>query len=255
MSEISSQPKNKIEVCFSPTLFPVYFDNQDSVVVVIDVLRATTAICAAFEDGVEAIIPVATLEEATAYKKNGYIVGAERNAEVIEGFDFGNSPLTFTKGKFKGKTIVLTTTNGTKAINIAKDAKQVIIGSFYNLDAVCDFLEKQDKDVLLLCAGWKERFNLEDTLFAGAVVEKLANNIRFHNLADSAIAALNLYKNAKDDLFGFLSESSHRKRLINLNLEEDVICCLSSNQSKLVPIFKNGKLEIEKDKTRLKAEV
>lgn len=246
MSEISSQTKNKVEVCFSPTLFPIYFDNRNCIVVVIDVLRATTAICAAFEDGVAAVIPVATLEEATEYKQKGYIVGAERNAEIIEGFDFGNSPLAFQKGKYKDQTIVLTTTNGTQAIEVAKKAQQVIIGSFYNLDAVCDFIEKEDKDVLLLCAGWKERFNLEDTLFAGAVVEKLAENIRFHDLADSAIAALNLYKNAKGNLYQFLGESSHRKRLSNLNLEEDIVCCLTLNQSKIVPILKGNTLQVHK---------
>lgn len=244
MGEISSQSKNKIEVCFSPTLFPVYFENQNCIVVVIDVLRATTAICAAFEDGVEAVIPVASIEEAMEYKNKGYIVGAERNAEVLEGFDFGNSPLTFKNGNYKGKTIVLTTTNGTQAIEVAKNAKIVIIGAFYNLDAVCDFLEKEDKDVLLLCAGWKERFNLEDTLFAGAVVEKLSENIRFHDLADSAIAANHLYKQAKGNLYQFLSESSHRKRLSNLNLEEDIICCLTPNQSKKVPVLKEEKLVV-----------
>jgi len=247
MGEISSEAKNKIEVCVSPTLFPVYFDNQNCIVVVIDVFRATTAICAAFEDGVEAVIPVATLEEAIDYKNKGYIVGAERNAEVIVGFDFGNSPLTFTEEKFKNKTIVLTTTNGTKAIDVAKNAQIVIVGSFYNLDAVCSFIEKEDKDVILLCAGWKDRFNLEDTLFAGAVVKQLTNNIRFNDLADSAIAALNLYNTAKDDLFGFLSESSHRKRLSNLNLEEDIICCLTLNQSKLVPVLTGNKLLVNRN--------
>lgn len=248
MGEILPQSKNKVEVCVSPALFPVYFDNQDCVVVVIDVFRATTAICAAFEDGVAAVIPVSTIEEATQYKNKGYIVGAERNAEVMEGFDFGNSPLTFKNEKYKNQTIVLTTTNGTKAIDVAKNAHIVIVGSFYNLDAVCSFLEKQDKDVLLLCAGWKERFNLEDTLFAGAVVEKLSKNIRFEDLADSAIAALNLYNSAKDDLFGFLSESSHRKRLSKLNLDEDILCCLKLNQSKLVPVLNGNKLEVETPK-------
>ncbi|HRP60275.1 MAG TPA: 2-phosphosulfolactate phosphatase, partial [Vicingus sp.] len=185
MGEESSGFSNTVEVCFSPALFPVYFQDKNCVVVVIDVFRATTAICAAIDSGVEAVIPVATIEEAIDYKQKGFIVGAERSAEVVEGFDFGNSPLFFKDGKHAGKTIVLTTTNGTKAIDMAKDAYKVVIGSFSNLDVVSEYIEREDKNVILLCAGWKDRFNLEDTLFAGALAEKLAQNLRFTDLADS----------------------------------------------------------------------
>ena len=156
---------------------------------------------------------------------------------MVEGFDFGNSPLTFKDGKFKDKSLVLTTTNGTRAVEMAKPASKVIIGAFTNLSAMCDYLEREDKDVLLLCAGWKDRFNLEDTLFAGAVAEKLAKNLRFNNLSDSTIAAVNMYKGAKDDLYGFLGESSHRKRLSRLNMEEDIIYCLTLDQSDIVPVL------------------
>ncbi|MDT8412705.1 MAG: 2-phosphosulfolactate phosphatase [Vicingaceae bacterium] len=245
MGEISSENKNNVEVCFSPALFPHYFENESCVVVVIDVLRATTAICSAFENGIKSLIPVETVKEAEAYKKKGYLVGAERNAQVISGFDFGNSPLAFYDAKFKNQTIVLTTTNGTKAIHAAKKAHKVIVGAFTNLNAVCTYLEKEDKNVLLLCAGWKDKFNLEDSLFAGAVVEQLSENLRFTNLGDGAIGALNMYKNAKGNLFEFLGESSHRKRLSNLNLEEDIIYCLTLNKSNLVPIFKEYMLVLE----------
>ena len=219
MSEISSGNTRKVEVVFSPALFPVYFDNIDCTVVVIDILRATSAICAAFESGIDSLIPVATLEEAISYKQKGFIVGAERNAETVEGFDFGNSPLAFKGGKYKDKSVVLTTTNGTKAIEMAKSANRVVIGSFTNFSAVCDFVEQEDKDVLLLCAGWKDRFNLEDTLFAGAIAQRISKNLRFNNLSDSSIASINMYEAAKDDLYSFLGESSHRKRLSRLNLE------------------------------------
>lgn len=242
MAEESSGNLRKVEVCFSPALFPVYFQDKNCVVVVIDVFRATSAICSAIDNGVKSIIPVATVEEALAYKQKGFLAGAERQAEVVEGFDFGNSPITFKKANYSGQEIVLTTTNGTKAIEMAKEANKVIIGSFANLDAVCDYIEKEDKDVILFCAGWKDRFNLEDTLFAGAVVEKLTNNLRFSEMADSAIASANLYNTAKSDLYGFLNESSHRKRLSRLNLEEDIIYCLTLNQSEIVPVLKDGKI-------------
>ena len=237
MSEESSGNTRKVEVVPSPGLFPVYFENTDCTVVVIDVFRATSAICAAFESGVDSLIPVATLEEAIEYKQKGFLVGAERNAEVVEGFDFGNSPLAFKDGQFKNKSLVLTTTNGTRAIEMAKSAHKVVIGAFTNLSAVCDYIEKEDKDVLLLCAGWKDRFNLEDTLFAGAVAQKISQNLRFQNLSDSSIAAISMYNSAKDDLYNFLGESSHRKRLSRLNMEEDIIYCLTLDQSNIVPVL------------------
>lgn len=237
MSEESSGNTRKVEVVYSPALFPVYFNNKDCVVVVIDVFRATTAICAAFEGGIDSLIPVATLEEAIKYKQEGYLVGAERNAEVVEGFDFGNSPLIFKDGEYKNKSIVLSTTNGTRAIEMAKSANKVVIGAFTNLSAVCDYIEKEDKDVLLLCAGWKDRFSLEDTLFAGAVAERISKNLRFNNLSDSSIASIDMYQSAKDDMYGFLGESSHRKRLSRLNMEEDIIYCLTMDQSTIVPLL------------------
>lgn len=237
MSEISSGNKRKVEVVSSPALFPVYFQNTDCTVVVIDVFRATSAICAAFESGIDSLIPVATLEEAIKYKQDGFLVGAERNAEIVEGFDFGNSPLTFKDGSFKNKALVLTTTNGTRALEMAKPARKVIIGAFTNFTAVCNYIEKEDKDVLLLCAGWKDRFNLEDTLFAGAVAQRITQNERFGDLSDSSIAAIQMFNAAKDDLYGFLGESSHRKRLSRLNMEEDIIYCLTLDQSEIVPIL------------------
>ena len=242
MSEESSGNKRKVEVCFSPALFPVYFQDKSCVVVVIDVFRATSAICSAIDSGVNSIIPVATIEEATAYKEKGFLVGAERQAEVVEGFDFGNSPITFQKQDFSGKDLVLTTTNGTKAIELAKEAYKVVVGSFGNLTAVCDFIEKEDRDVILFCAGWKDRFNLEDTLFAGAVVEQLSKNLRYADIADSAIASKELYANAKGNLYEFLNESSHRKRLSRLNLEEDIIYSLKIDQTTNVPVLIDGKL-------------
>jgi len=242
MSEISSDNTKKVEVVFSPSNFPTYFDSKDCTVVVIDVFRATSAICAAFESGIESLIPVDTLDKARKYKQEGFLVGAERNAEIVEGFDFGNSPLTFKNGDYKNKSIVLTTTNGTRAIEMAKDAATVIIGSFVNFTALCQYIEQQDQDVLLLCAGWKDRFNLEDTLFAGAVAQQISKNLRFKNLSDSSIAAISMYETAKDDLYGFLGDSSHRKRLSRLNMEEDIIYCLTFDQSTIVPVLEKDRI-------------
>ena len=225
-----------IEVCFSPQSYPL-FHNPESVVIVIDVLRASSAITTAFYNGVAKMIPVATVEEAKEYKENGFLVAAERNGEIVEGFDLGNSPFGYMNAKVKGKTIAITTTNGTLAISVARQAHKVVIGSFLNLDTVVEFLKKEKRDVLFLCAGWKNKFNLEDTLFAGAVAEQLIYKYDFKSACDSTIAAMELYKLAKHDLFGFLGNSSHRNRLEKLDLERDIKYCLTPNQCPVIPVM------------------
>jgi 2-phosphosulfolactate phosphatase len=232
--------QRKIEVCFTPALIPLY-NLENAIVVAIDIFRATSSICYGIANGAEAIIPVSTVEECLAYEKEGYLLAAERDGKVVDGFDFGNSPFAYTKEKVSGKTIVLTTTNGTHAIDESKKtAHQVIIGSFLNLDAVCDYLKTQDKDVFLLCAGWKNKFNLEDTLFAGAVVNQLKADNYF--LDDSSIASEDLYLQAKDDLQAYTAKTSHSERLKKLGIEEDIKFCLNLNITKTVPVLVNNKL-------------
>jgi 2-phosphosulfolactate phosphatase len=225
-----------IEVCFNPQSYPL-FHKADSIVVVIDVLRATSAITTAFYNGVAKMIPVATVEEAQKYKENGFLVAAERNAEIVDGFDLGNSPFGYMNDRVKGKTIAITTTNGTTAINAAKNAHKIIIGSFLNQDKVTDYLKTQKKDVLFLCAGWKEKFNLEDTLLAGAIADALIYKYGFDSVCDSTIAAMELYKLAKHDIYAFLSHSSHRNRLVKLDLERDIRYCLTPNQCPVLPMM------------------
>ena len=225
-----------IEVCYTPQAYPL-FHNPNAIVIVIDVLRATSAITTAFYNGVLKMIPVATVEEALEYRKNGFMVAAERDGEVVEGFDLGNSPFGYMSSKVKGKTIAITTTNGTQAIEAAKKANKVIIGSFLNLDTIINYLNSEKKDVLFLCAGWKNKFNLEDTLFAGAAAEKLIFKFGFDTKCDSTLAAIDLYKLAKHDLVGYLANSSHRNRLAKLDLERDITYCLTPNQCPVIPIM------------------
>ena len=244
METIEEAHQRKIEVCYSPALFPVYYNNSNCVVVVIDIFRASSAICTAFQYGVKRIIPVATVDEAIEYKAKGYLVAAERHGEVVEGFDKGNSPFSYMDQDLAGKEIVLTTTNGTKAIERAKAADRIIIGSFLNISAVCNYLINMNKNVILLCAGWKDRFNMEDTLFAGAVIHELKEHEVFTGLADSSIAAEKLYSIAKSDISDFLTTTSHRRRLKRLNLEKDIAYCLQRDITELVPVYKGNGLSI-----------
>lgn len=236
-----NETRKLIEVCYTPGEYE-YFKGSYEIVVVIDVLRATSAICAAFDNGIASIIPVPTVEEAWEYKKKGFLAGAERKGQIVEGFDFGNSPFSYMNPDFKGKDVVLTTTNGTKSLDVAKDAEIVVVGSFLNLDYLSKWLEKQDKNILCLCSGWQDKFNLEDTICAGAIADYLITTGNFTSVEDSSIAAKYLYQSAKDNYFGYLKSSSHRRRLKNLNLNEDIKYCLTPNQTNVIPILKNGKL-------------
>ena len=238
---MNTESRRNVEVCFTPGEYE-YFKGEYEIIVVIDVLRATSAICAAFDNGVKSMIPVSTIEEAREYKEKGYLVGAERKEQIVEGFDFGNSPYSYMKEEVQGQEIVLTTTNGTKALNIAKDAETVIVASLLNLDAVCKWLENQDKNILCLCSGWQDKFNLEDTVCAGAISEYLLGTGMFTSSEDSSIAAKYLYLSAWLNPLGHLKSSSHRRRLKNLNLNEDIKYCLTPNQTTVIPILKNGKL-------------
>ena len=233
--------RKNVEVCFTPGEYE-YFKGEYEIVVVIDVLRATSAICAAFDNGIKSIIPVATIDEAREYQKKGYLVGAERKGQIVEGFDFGNSPYSYMKEELKGQEVVLSTTNGTKALSIAADAPTVVVGALNNLDALCDWLAVQNKNILCLCSGWQDKFNLEDTICAGAICDQLVTSGKFNSNEDSSIAAKYLYLSAWENPLGYLKSSSHRRRLKNLNLNEDIKYCLTPNKTNVIPILKDGKL-------------
>ena len=239
---MSEEPKKyRVEVCFTPDEFS-YYEHEYKTVVVIDVLRATSAICTAFQYGVEKIIPVSTVEEAREYQARGFLAGAERNGQIVEGFDLGNSPYSYMDESLRGKTIVLTTTNGTKAINLASKHHKVLIGSLLNLDAIGKYLIDNPQDVLLMASGWQGKFNLEDSICAGAITEMLLQSMRYFSDEDATIAAMFLFQQARTNYFGFLKASSHRRRLRNLNLNEDIKYCLTPNQTKVIPVFKDGSL-------------
>jgi 2-phosphosulfolactate phosphatase len=232
---------NQLNVCLSPSLIPLY-NVEDYVVVIIDIFRATSSICYGIENGAEAIIPVSEVEECAAYREKGldYLLAAERDGKVVEGFDFGNSPFSYIKEKVAGKTVVLTTTNGTHALHLSRSAKKIVIGSFLNLTALCNWLKTQNDNILLFCAGWKNNFNLEDTLFAGAVVDQL-KDFEF-NLDDSAIAANDLFQIGKQDINQYLKKTSHSERLKKLGIEKDIEFCLQVDLTTAIPVLTGEKL-------------
>ena len=204
-------PQSKLEVVFSPDLFK-YYNNPEANVVIVDILRATSAICTAFQNGVSQIIPVPSMEEARQYKHKGYMVAAERDGRVLDFADFGNSPFNFTREQIGGKKVAYSTTNGTKAIHLARNNKMVIIASFLNLTAVANLLTEKQDDVLILCAGWKGKFSLEDTVFCGALAEKLLHSGKFYTICDSVTASFDIWQLAKPDIMKYIDKGAQRER-------------------------------------------
>lgn len=231
----------KLETCFSPSLLHLY-DIKDSIVVIIDVFRATSTIAAAVHNGAAEIIPVDSVAkciELGAQIPNSLTAG-ERDGKVAEGLQHGNSPLEYPRDFIENKTLVLTTTNGTRLLHMCSDANEIITGSFLNLGAVCDYLVSQKKNVLLACASWKDRYNLEDSLFAGAVYESVGKHFEMN--CDSTRAATHLYKAAKNDLYGFIQDSSHFLRLSKFGLQYDMEYCCKINEHNVLVKLVNDKL-------------
>lgn len=229
----------QIDVCLTPDLLHLHpVDN--TIVVVADVFRATSCMVTAFAYGVSSIIPVATVEECQNLKERGYLAAAERNAKMVEGFDLDNSPFSYMDERLEGADIAMTTTNGTLAITRSRGAVKVLVGSFLNLDAVARYLRTQQYDVLVLCAGWKGRVNLEDTLFAGALAHRLRDDYSMHE--DSALIAHRLYCDGQDNLVNYLANASHIRRLQRLGIQKDIAYCLQHDLYDVVPVLRGGSL-------------
>jgi 2-phosphosulfolactate phosphatase len=233
--------KRKLETCFSPALYEAD-QHTGSIVVIIDILRASSAICTAFANGATSIIPVAEVKEAKKYKERGYLVAAERDGYVLDFADFGNSPFNFTPEKVAGKSIVYSTTNGTGIIKMASSASEIVIGSFLNISALTEWIIKQDKNVVLFCAGWKNRFNLEDSVCAGAMAERLQESGYYETICDSTLAAVDLWGLAKGDLPGYIEKAAQRSRLRSKGLDDCLSFCLTVDFTNKIPVIKEGHL-------------
>jgi 2-phosphosulfolactate phosphatase len=231
----------KIDVCLSPDLMHLY-KTDDRTIVVVDILRATSCMTTAFAFGIQSITPFASLEDCRAMKNHGYFISGEREGKKVEGFDLGNSPFEYMDEKLKGEKIAFTTTNGTQAIAKSIGAREIVIGSFLNLSAVAKYIRQSKNDVLIVCAGWKGKFNLEDTLFAGALIESLKDHAELE--CDAPQASLLLYQQAKSNMIDFLKDASHVKRLGNLSIFEDIKFCLTPDQYRVVPVFMGSRFEV-----------
>ena len=239
--------KPSLHTSLSPALVHLY-DVNTSIVVIVDVLRATSTIATALYNGAKCVIPVDSVSRCIELGRQiDGITAGERDGKIAEGLENGNSPFEYPKEVIEGKTLVLTTTNGTRLLHMAleKGAKEIITGSFSNLSAVCDHLIKMKRNVILGCAAWKDRVNMEDALFAGAVISKVRQHFEIN--CDSSHMAEAIYEKGKKDLFGFLKKNnaSHYGRLMNFGLEKDIRYCLTADEANVLPVYSEGKLIVK----------
>ncbi len=236
---MKSESMKSLDVCLSPQMIDAH-SLPGSVVVVVDILRATSCIITAIAHEVASIKPVDSLMECRRLQEKGYIGAAERGGQMVDGFQLGNSPFSYMDPSLQGLNIAMTTTNGTEAITRSKGANQVLIGSFLNFNTIVNYLTRLPYDVLILCAGWKGLVNMEDTIYAGALVHALQKEFELEG--DAPIVAKELYLKARNDVKGFLSHCSHYQRLMRLDLEKDIDFCLQTDRYKVIPVLKNRHL-------------
>lgn len=236
--------KPTLYTALSPALLHLY-DLNHAIVVIIDVLRATSTIATALHNGAKCVIPVDSVAKCIELGRQiDGITAGERDGMIAEGLEHGNSPFEYPRDFIYNRTLVLTTTNGTKLLHMALDrgAGQIITGSFPNLSSVCDYIVSQNQPVVLACAAWKDRVNLEDMLFAGAVISRVEEHFSIN--CDASQIAGTVYQEAKEDLFGFMQEknASHYRRLMGFGLERDIRYCLTPDAANVLPLYENGKL-------------
>lgn len=231
--------RNIIETCLSPGLFDTYF-KKESIAVVIDTLRATSSICAAFANGAEKLIPVGSVEEAREMKNKGFLVAAERDGFVLDFADFGNSPFNFTADRVRNNTIVYSTTNGTRSIEMASGCHMVLIGSFLNLSALVGWLSKSGRNLILLCAGWKNRVNIEDSFFAGALASGLIDSGSYETDCDATKIALDMWKEGSVDPLSYIEKAAQRSRLRDKGLDDCIAFCHTADSTDIIPAYSNG---------------
>jgi 2-phosphosulfolactate phosphatase len=236
----------KVRVIFSHNnIDELYFTGKTTVV--IDVLRATTTIVTALNNGAREVIPVATVDFAMKVSGNIFsgmtLLGGERNTKMIEGFHLGNSPLEYKEEVVNGKTIILYTTNGSRAVVKAKFSENLFICSFNNLASIASHLNRLKKDVEILCSGTNGFFSLEDVACAGRLISEMQIGQPDIDLYDSGRASLTLSKTFGKSTLKLLKETEHGRLLVENGFVEDIKYCAKISNIDVVPYFTSGSIK------------
>ncbi|HWQ62005.1 MAG TPA: 2-phosphosulfolactate phosphatase [Negativicutes bacterium] len=231
-----------INVCFTPHDYLSQPPAGDHAVAVLDIFRATTSMTTAFANGCRRFIPVKTIEEALALKERypTALLAGERQARPIPGFDLGNSPREYNRQTVADKTVIMTTTNGTAALKTAEQAAKVYVGAFVNAAALCRTLAGVQMDIVILCAGTRGQFTLEDALCAGLIAERLAG---VAELSDAALAARAMYNDCRPRLLDRTAQGAHARHLAAIGYGDDIEYCLRHDLYDVVPEFRDGEIK------------
>lgn len=232
--------KCRIELLASPLLYPHRLLSGIHTAIAVDILRATTTICAAFQSGAEEVVPLLQLDELAAYRQQGYQTAAERNGQRIEHAEWGNSPCDYLAHDLQGIRIAFSSTNGTVAIHTAKEAEQVLIGAFCNLSTLYEYLLQNPTDIVILCSGWKNDISMEDTLFGGTLIDRLCRSHCYETANDAANMAVNLWHHAQDNLYEYCKNATHVLRLQRLGYDADVRFALQHDTCPVLPYRKGN---------------
>lgn len=247
----------RIELILSPEIYSKRLIQEHHATIAVDVLRATTAICTAFQAGAQEVVPLDSMEPLPGYLARGYQVACERNAKKMPGATLGNSPTEYMSKDLRGSRIAFSTTNGTVSILAAKNSDTLLLGSFANLSALADTLIKEGKarflaahgkewksgytmplDIVILCSGWKGDPCIEDTLMGGALTEKLMQKEKTLTLVnDSAMMALDLWQQAKQDPYNYVAKATHVHRLQRMGYDSDIRFAMQQDTCNVVPVF------------------
>jgi 2-phosphosulfolactate phosphatase len=242
----------KIDVCLSP--HEVSEEKlKDHIVVVVDVLRASTTICAALAAGAKEIIPAESIEEAIRLASNlsrdAILLCGEREGKLIEGFNLANSPLEYKPKIVKGKTLIFGSTNGTPTIVKTRLATRTLLAGFVNLPTIVGALAEVKIPIIILCSGKLGQFALEDAVCAGNIVHALRQSAGInYELTDGAGAALLLYRHFQDSILQMIKESDHGRYLASIGMQHDLPVCAEINRIPVLPVYHDGKIRVQKDK-------
>ena len=244
----------KIDLSFSAGQFDD-LQLRDKNIIVLDVLRASSTITVALNNGAREVIPVASIESAVKISGSLFgevtLRGGERNGKTIEGFNLGNSPLEYSESAVKGKSIIYCTTNGSVALAKSRYARALIVGSFLNLTTVVEFVKEENKDFLFICAGRINTigyFSLEDAVCAGMMIQKLMKYESLElTLSDSAKAAHALYKTFGRSILKMLKSSEHGKFLIEIGFADDLKICAAVDSVPVLPVQIENKIKLKKE--------
>lgn len=220
---------------------------EGKVFVVIDALRATITIIEALSNGCTQVIPVVTVDEAfdlaKKFPRKDTLIGGDRGGVKVDGFDLGNSPREYTRDVVWGKKVILTTTDGTRAFHWVTASEHILVGAFANAYAVVQRCIALGADPVMVPAGKRGKFSLEDAVCGGMMIDLLEK--RGVELTDGARAASILYKAFRDDLLEMARISEHGRTLTRLGFEEDLSFCVRTNVSSLVPVFRDGCITVD----------